>query len=172
MIDVQNNIKRTDSAAGQKGNGSATRLIVKANQSMSWKANMWLAASLGVICLGIALALAAFGFWMVIPFAGAEVIFIVICLHWSIHRLSRKEVITVDADAIRLEWGYRLPDKSVDLPRRWSRLKYHCPDSPFEVGHLSVGAHGKHYALGQCLGRDEKKVLYKELDSVLRAHQL
>ncbi len=143
-------------------------MIVQANQSMSWKANMWLAASLGVVCFGIAFAMAAFGFWMIIPFAGAEVIFIVFCLHWTIHRLSRKEVITVEPDAVRLEWGYKEPDICVDLPREWSRLKYHCPDSPFEVGQLTLGAHGKHYVLGKCLGREEKKTLFTELDSVLK----
>jgi len=157
---------------GDEAMGNVTRLVVKANQSMSWKANMWLAASLAFVCLGVAVALAAFGFWMVIPFAGAEVLFIVFCLHWTLHRLSRKEVITVMADAIRLEWGYKQPDKAVDLPRQWTQLKYHCPDSPFEVGHLSLGAHGKHYALGQCLGRDEKKTLYKKLDSVLKQGSL
>jgi len=156
MIDVQNKV------------GKPVRVIVQANQSMSWKANMWLVASLAVIALGVALPMAAAGYWMIIPFAGAEIIFIAYCLHWTLHRLSRKEVITFNEDAVRLEWGYRHPDTCVDLPRRWSRLKYHCPESPFEVGHLSLGAHGKHYALGQCLGRDEKKVLYTELDSVLK----
>jgi len=156
MIDVQNSVNRT------------TRLIVQANQSMSWKANMWLAASLGVVCLGIAVAMAAFGFWMIIPFAGAEVIFIVVCLHWTLHRLSRKEVITVNDDAVRLEWGYKQPDRSVDLPRRWARLKYDSPESEFEVGHLSLGAHGKYYALGESLGKAEKKTLFTELNSALK----
>ncbi len=169
MINVQSSNDqdktRVQGTAGIKG---TTRFIVQANQSMSWKANMWLAASLGVVCLGIAIAMAAFGFWMIIPFAGAEIIFIVFCLHWTLHRLSRKEVITVNEDKIKLEWGYKSPDTSVDLPRRWSRLRYHRPESPFEVGHLSLGAHGKHYALGQCLGRDEKQTLYVELDSVLK----
>ena len=168
MIDVQNNIQASSSEDGHDASGTVTRLVVKANQSMSWKANMWLAASLAVICLGVAFAMAAFGFWMVIPFAGAEVLFIVFCLHWTLHKLSRKEVITVKPDAIRLEWGYRQPDRSVDLPRQWSRLKYHCPDSPFEVGHLSLGAHGKYYPLGQALGREEKKTLYAELHTVLK----
>lgn len=129
---------------------------------------MWLAASLGVVCFGIAIAMAAFGYWMIIPFAGAEVIFIVVCLHWALHRLSRKEVITVGEEDIRLEWGYKEPDIAVDLPRRWSQLKYNSPKSEFEVGHLSLGAHGKYYALGESLGKDEKKTLFTELDSALK----
>jgi len=156
MIDVQNTVDK------------GTRLIVQANQSMSWKANMWLAAGLGFVCMGIAIALAFFGFWMVIPFAGAEVLFVAYCLHWTIHRLSRKEVITVQEDAIRLEWGYKRAERCVDLPRQWSQLRYNCPDSPFEVGHLSLGAHGRHYTLGNALGRDEKKELYTELNSALQ----
>lgn len=152
----------------QDDQGSSTRLIVKANQSMSWRANLYLAASLGFICMGVAIALATFGLWMVIPFAGAEIVLIVVCLYLTLKRLSRKEVITVDNEAIKLEWGYNQPDVTVNLPRQWSRLRYHCADSPFEVGDLSVSAHGKRYALGRCLNREEKKALYTELQAVLR----
>ena len=134
---------------------------------MSWKANLYLAASLGVICMGVAIAMATFGLWMIIPFAGLEIIFIVVCLYLTLKRLSRQEVITVDSEAIKVEWGYSQPDVTVNLPRRWSRLSYHCKDSEFEVGELSVSAHGKRYVLGQCLNKKEKKALYGELKSAM-----
>ncbi|MFK7892734.1 MAG: DUF2244 domain-containing protein [Granulosicoccus sp.] len=151
----------------QEQSGNKTQLVVEANRSMSWKANLYLAASLGVICMGVALIMASYGLWLVIPFAGAEIILIVACLYLTLRRLSRKEVITVDNDAIRLEWGYNTPDTTVQLPRRWSRISYHCPDSLFEVGSLSVAAHGKKYLLGKCLNRDEKKKLHEELQAAL-----
>ena len=144
-----------------------TRLIVTANQSMSWKANLYLAASLGVICMGVAIGMATFGLWMVIPFAGLEVVFIVVCLYLTLKRLSRQEVITVDEEAIKLEWGYNQPDVTISLPRRWSRLSYQCKDSLFENGELSVAAHGKRYDLGKCLNKQEKKALYGELKLAL-----
>ncbi|NND91096.1 MAG: DUF2244 domain-containing protein [Granulosicoccus sp.] len=148
-------------------NGKVTRLVVRANRSMSWRANVYLAASLGCICMGIALALASFGLWLVIPFAGAEFILILVCLYLTLRRLSRKEVITVDKEAIRLEWGYNHPEVTVNLPRRWSRLSYSCADSSFETGDLSVAAHGRRYTLGRSLNREEKKALYTELKAVL-----
>lgn len=151
----------------QEENGKTTRLIVKANQSMSWRANLYLAASLGIICMGVAIAMATFGLWMVIPFAGAEIILIVVCLYLTLKRLSRKEVITLNNEAIRLEWGYNQPDVTVNLPRQFSRLSYSCPESIFEVGDLSVSAHGKRYALGSSLNREEKKELYTELQNAL-----
>lgn len=151
----------------QDEKGTTLRVIVMANRSMSWRANLYLAASLGFVCMGMAIAMAWFGMWMILPFAGAEVVLIVACLYLTQKRLSRKEVITVDNEAIRLEWGYNQPDVTVNLPRRWTRLSYSCPDSVFEVGHLSVAAHGERYALGSCLNKAEKRALYTELKSAL-----
>ena len=155
MIRVQENI------------GSATRFIVTANQSMSWKANMYLAASLGVICMGVAIAMATFGLWMVIPFAGLEIVMIIVCLYLTVKRLSRQEVITIDDEQIMLEWGYKYPDVTINLPRRWSQLSYRCKDNVFEVGELSLSAHGRRYSLGDCLNREEKKALHEELQAAL-----
>ncbi len=152
----------------QAENGKTTRVIVKGNQSMSWRANLYLAASLGFICMGVAVALATFGLWMVIPFAGAEIALIVACLYLTLKRLSRKEVITLNNEAIRLEWGYNQPDLTVNLPRQFSQLSYYCSDNIFEVGDLSVSAHGKRYVLGSSLNREEKKALYTELQSALK----
>ena len=147
--------------------GAGTRLIVQGNRSMSWRANLWLAASLGVVVFGIAIAMATQGLWLIIPFAGAEVLLVVACLWLTLRRLSRKEVITVGEEAITLEWGYNSPEVSVRLPRRWSRLRYHASDSPFDCGDLSVAAHGKAYALGRVLNRDEKKALHVELAAAM-----
>jgi len=151
----------------QDEKGTTTRLIVTANRSMSWKANLYLAASLGFICMGVAVAMATYGLWMVIPFAGLEIVFIVACLYLTLKRLSRQEVITVNNEAITLEWGYNRPDVVVNLPRRRSRLSYQCKDSAFEVGDLCLSAHGQRYDLGRCLNREEKKALYGELQLAL-----
>lgn len=151
----------------QDEKGTTTKLIVTANRSMSWRANLYLAAGLGTVCMGVAIAMATFGLWMVIPFAGLEIVFLVVCLYLTLKRLSRQEVITIDNEAIKLEWGYSRPDVTVSLPRRWSRLHYHCKDSVFEVGDLSLAAHGKQYALGRCLNREEKKALYGELQTAM-----
>ena len=148
-------------------NGTTTRIIVMANRSMNWRQNLYLAATLGFVCMGMAIVLAWFGMWMILPFAGAEVVLIVVCLYLTQKRLSRKEVITVENEEIRLEWGYTEPEVTVNLPRQWSRLAYSFPESVFEVGHLSVVAHGKRYILGSCLNKSEKQALYTELKSAL-----
>jgi len=141
----------------------AVRFVVQGNQSMSWKANVYLAGAISVVVMFIALVLAFQGLWLVLPFAGAEAIFVFFCLYLTVKRLAQKEVITVDDDGIKLEWGETQPDKQVALPRQWTRLKYECSENPMEVGELVVTAYGRHYALGKALGREEKRNLYKRL---------
>ncbi len=146
---------------------TVTTLVVSPNLSMSWRANLMLVAAIAFVCVGSALVWAYFGLWMVLPFAGLEVLFVTACLYVTVRKLSVKEVITVGSEEIRLEWGLYEPQRSVTLPRHWSTLDYQCDDNPFEVGSLTVGAHGKHYPLGLSLGRDEKRILYRELHQLL-----
>jgi len=142
---------------------NAVRFVVQGNQAMSWKANVCLGAALGLVVMSIALAMASQGFWLVVPFAGAEALFVFYCLYLTVKRLAQKEVITVSDDAVKLEWGEKHPDRQVALPRRWSQLNYNCPESLFEVGELEVAAHGRRFALGRALGRSEKRTLYERL---------
>ena len=151
----------------QSAAGATTTLVVSPNQSMSWRANLVLAGLIAVVCLGTALVWAWFGFWVVLPFAGAEVIFVTVCLYLTVRKLSVKEVITITSDEIRVEWGRTGPLQTIKLPRHWTRLIYRCSDSPMEVGELMVSAYGKSYALGSALGRQEKRELYAELNKLI-----
>jgi len=156
--------KSSDAASGP---AEITTLVVSPNLSMSWRANLLLVAAIAFVCLGTGLVWAYFGLWLVLPFAGLEVLFVTWCLYLTVRKLTVQEVITVGQEEIKLEWGRDGPQRSVTLPRYWSKLHYECKESPFEVGSLTVGAHGKHYLLGQSLGRDEKRELYNELHSLI-----
>ena len=154
----------------QHSDGTVTgdsQVLVQANLSMSWHANLVLAGCIAVVCFGIAITLAFMGFWMVLPFAGLEVIFVTCCLYWTVRRLSRKEIITVKEEEIMLEWGYNQPDEQISLPRHWSRLVYKAPASIFDVGSLFLQSHGKRHLIGESLGREEKKELYELLQGLL-----
>lgn len=104
---------------------------------------------------------------MVLPFAGAEVLFVTWCLYLTVRKLSVQEVITVNDDEIKVEWGTETPEKTISLPRHWSKLDYQTSDNPFEVGSLCVQAYGKRYSLGKGLGKDEKRCLYTQLKSLI-----
>lgn len=139
---------------------------------MSWHENMCLAAAVGVVSVGLASALAVMGYWMALPFAGAELLALIGCLHKTVHRLDEREIITIGRELITLEWGRKSPQKRVKVPRQWSRLAFSHSDNPFEVGLLSLLIHNKSYKLGNALGKEEKKQLFKELKVHFTASQV
>jgi len=147
---------------------ACTHVIVQANQSMSWRANLLLLACLAAVTMGIAAAFAALGLWLVLPFAGLEVLAVAICLHLTLRRLARRQVITVAADEVRLASGFRQPETVDTIPRSWIRVEYVCSDNPFDVGRLALRAHARRYPVGECLGRHEKRQLAGELSRLLR----
>ncbi|HBR96988.1 MAG TPA: hypothetical protein DD979_06380 [Gammaproteobacteria bacterium] len=153
-------------------NNESCRIVVQANCSMGWRENLILAASLAVLSIGLATALALMGLWLVLPFAGLEILALVWALHHTLVRLEAKEVITIDNELIVVEWGTRGMQRRVEAQRQWSRLRFLLPNSPFEVGLLSLLIHNKSYMLGSALGREEKKELFKELKVHFSASQV
>lgn len=142
-------------------------LVVQANQSLSWRGNVILACLMGGVSGLFGLVLALQGFWLVLPFAGLETLFLIYAFYLVSKRLSRREVITVGKDAIRVEWGRLQAEQSIEMNRYWSRLRFHQPDSPFETGDLSLNCYGRSVPLGCALGRDEKKKLHKLLSTAM-----
>lgn len=141
------------------------RVIVRANQSMSWYENVILVLSIGLVSVGSATVLALMGFWMALPFAGLEFLLLVLCFYKTLRRLGLQEVITIEQEVITIERGIRSPQISIATPRHWSRLSYRKSTNPFEVGALSLLVHNKSYRLGQALGKEEKQQLFLVLQA-------
>lgn len=143
-------------------------LVVQANQSLSWRGNVVFACVLGGVSASLGLVLALQGFWLVLPFAGLETLVLIYSFYLVSVRLSRREVITVGREAIRVEWGRLQAEHSIEMSRYWSRLRFHLPDSPFETGDLSLSCQGRSVHLGRALGREEKKRLHRMLARAMR----
>lgn len=140
-----------------------TQIIVKAHRSVSWRANVLLAASLGCVSMLFGAGIAFFGLWLVLPFAGLEFLLVLACLGATYRRLGYMEVISVEEDAVIIESGYDKPEKTVELLRAWIRLQFDDPASCFEVGTLRLQAAGQSHEIGRSLSKEEKRRLYQEV---------
>ncbi len=140
-----------------------TQIVVRANKSMSWRANVILAASLGGISALFGGVIASFGFWMVLPFAGLEFLLVYICLGKAYRRLGYTEVISMVGDKLLVESGYDNPVMTSEMPSHWTKVSFADPASAFEVGRLSLQCSGKSLEIGRALSKEEKRLLYKEM---------
>lgn len=154
------------------GSTGATIICVQGNSSMSWSMNLVMVAGIAFISLGLAAIFASFGFWMILPFAGLEILVLTVCLRKTLLRLQQKEIITIGDDLITLEWGVDAPQKRVKVPRQWSRLDFRHSENPFDVDLLLLLAHNKSYKLGCALGKPEKKELFKKLKEHFSAERV
>ncbi len=144
-----------------------TQIIVRGNRSMSWRANVMLAASLGVVSMMFSIGIAWFGFWLVLPFAGLEFALVLYCLSATYRRLGFMEVISVGDSTVVVEKGYDKPEKTVELLRAWIRLQFDDPPSCFDVGKLQLKAAGQLHEIGRSLSKEDKRLLHRELSFCL-----
>ena len=143
--------------------GETARIVVRPNQSMSWHGNLMLLASLGIVTFSIAIGFALQGLWLVLPFAGLEVLLVGIGLYATCRRLSRSEVISVSPYTVSIESGIRRPEHSYRLHRCWARVDLCLGRTRSEPTRLLVGSHGKAVEVGVSLTDSERSRLAVEL---------
>ena len=142
-------------------------LLVSGHCAMGWRENMWLLASLALVMMGMAVPLAVIGFWMILPFAGAELLLLATGLYLTARRMHQRELISVDSEWVTVRTGYHRPESSIALQKARCRLQFQQDASLFDVGRLALRHHAKHIPIGGLLGRDEKQVLYRHLQGYL-----
>lgn len=84
-------------------------ILLQPNQSLSLSGNLWVFISLVAVSLGISLAFALAGAWMVLPFAGLEMLLLAVLFGYVYLEGNRREVIRISGDRVVLDCcsGYR-----------------------------------------------------------------
>ncbi len=126
---------------------------------MSWQSNKKIL--LGIFCLNatIALAWTYMGAWMVLPFAGLEVLLVGLGMYYVSWKLSFKQVITLENDSFILQKGVYFPKQEWHWQRSQIRLiktpnQYRMSAPKLQLQHLNQVVE-----VGDFLNRDEKKQL-------------
>ena len=117
----------------------------------------------------IAALLAWQGVWLVAPFTGLEVL--ALCLAFYLNALSgsRREVITVTAEQLRIERGRRRPQQQLTLHPYWTRVSLEEDAASGGRSRLLLCSHGDSVEIGAALHHHERVVLARELRATLTA---
>lgn len=83
--------------------GRRACILLAPNQSLSLAGNLWVFISLVAVSLGISIAFALAGAWMVLPFAGLEVLLLAVLFGYVYLEGTRREVIHVNDDRVVLD---------------------------------------------------------------------
>ncbi len=145
------------------------RYVIRPNRSLSWRGTVVFFWSIFVVCMGIALSFAFAGLWMVLPFAGLELLALGVCLYLTCLRSSRCEVISVDRDTVKIESGRRRAERCNEFGRGWVQVRLQTSPYRWYPSRLILGSHGREVEVGAFLSETERTDLARELGRVISA---
>lgn len=154
-------------ASGVESVNDFRRLILRPNGSLSWgQAKVFLAA-MCLVSFGIAGGFAALGYWMVLPFAGLEMLALAAGLYISLRTSGYREVLSFEGDRLKVEAGKRHPERSWVFPSHWVRLSLRPPAGLNGRSRLLLGCSGKECEIGAFLTDTERDSLAQQLQALL-----
>jgi len=130
------------------GESADFALIARRNSSLSSSGRRLAFAFILVVSLGIALAFAALGAWLILPFAGLEML----VLYWAFRHVARHaadyESLMIDGDRLVLESHELDRFRRVELNRCWAQVVMRRDGSRC---HLALRSHGREFEFGRHL---------------------
>lgn len=147
----------------------STRVVIGPNASLSVRQALGFFASISLVCLGIAAALAALGYWPVLPFAGVEMAALGAALVVVLRRNRYREVLEVDGDRLRVEFGLVGVGAcaSSEWPRRLTRVWLEHDGPPSAPTRLVLACGAQRLTIGACLTEVERAALARRLKELV-----
>ncbi len=144
------------------------RILIRPNQSISWKSSMVFILVIAFTCLTIGFGFAYVGATLILPFAGLEVLFVGICVYLVLNKTSQQEVITLSKDKLIIEKGAYKIKQVWEYFRLWSYISVERPRHPWYPAHIVVTSKGETVPLGDFLNEQEKEELVSNLENIIQ----
>ncbi len=144
------------------------RILIRPNQSISWKSSIVFILVIAFTCLTIGFGFAYVGATLILPFAGLEVLFVGICVYLVLNKTSQQEVITLSKDKLIIEKGAYKIKQVWEYFRLWSYISVERPRHPWYPAHIVVTSKGERVPLGDFLNEQEKEELVSNLENIIQ----
>jgi uncharacterized membrane protein len=143
-------------------------IIASPNQSASWRTNVHLLMALAVPVLGIAIFFALLGAWLILPFAGLELLTLGVALYRVNCQQQYRHVVTVSADSVCIDKGYSSPEHHWTMARHKSGLTITTQSHPWDPPQLCIHDRNVSVTLGEFLNREDSLKLQALLQQEIR----
>ena len=142
---------------------SNCRFIIRPNCSLTWRGTMLFYGGVSVVAMTIAIMFALKGIWLILPFAGIELIALGACLYITSCKASECEVVHIQQDIVRVERGRFRPHHQVEFLRAWARVDLKTHQQAWYPSRLTIRSMGKEVEIGARLNEEERLQLAREL---------
>lgn len=139
------------------------RLVIQPNASLTPRWAVAFLASMCTVSFGIAGLFTWMGYWVVLPFAGLEMLALAAGLWWSVRDNAYREVVSVDGERVRVEAGRGSPQRRWEFQRAWLQVRLQPGEHRNGPTRLLVTSSGRGCELGRCLTDEEREEVAERL---------
>lgn len=144
------------------------RKLIRRPHALSRRGLRWVFAACAAVNAAVATGFSALGAWLVVPFAGLEVVVVGAALALVARQRSDYELVVVD-DArlhiVRRAGGQR---ECVALSRYWARVSLARGNYGWYPSRLFIRSHGRAIEVGAWMTEDARKAFAHELAAAMR----
>ncbi|HEY5701297.1 MAG TPA: DUF2244 domain-containing protein [Gammaproteobacteria bacterium] len=147
--------------------GEGCRFVIRPDRSLTWAQTKIVYLSLASACLIVATGFTVMGFWLVLPFAGAEVVALAAGFYLCALSGKTTEIVFIDGDRVAVEKGSAETRPVCEFKRGWAHIALLPARIQWYPSRLVIRSHGKQVQLGAFLTEAERRRLASELKRVI-----
>ncbi|WP_132970977.1 DUF2244 domain-containing protein [Thiogranum longum] len=141
--------------------------MIRPNCSLPWRETVQFYLGMVIVSFSIAIAFAMKGMWLILPFAGLEMLVLGIALYVVARRSMRWQMLNIHDNYVDIvECVNRIQNRS-SFQRAWVRVHFEAANIKGHPSRLFLGSHGRSTEIGEYLTEQEKRKLALQLREVL-----
>ena len=140
-------------------------ITLSPNSSLTGIYRIIFLASISFICVGIATVFYFFGAYLILPFAGIEIAVLLIAFYISFKWSSRKELIYISQEVVKIEKGIHKAEYLWEEFRTFT--SFQIEKDANKSLRLSFRSKGDDVIVGDFLNEDDKNILINKIRNII-----
>ena len=140
-------------------------ITLSPNSSLTGIYRIIFLVSISFICVGIATVFYFFGAYLILPFAGIEIAILLIAFYLSFKWSSRKELIYISQEVVKIEKGIHKAEYLWEEFRTFT--SFQIEKDANKSLRLSFRSKGDDVIVGNFLNEDDKNILINEIRNII-----
>lgn len=143
-------------------------MVARRNNSLSSRGRYTVIGSLALVTLAISLAFAAQGAWLILPFAGAEILVLYVAFRLIERHAGDFESISIRGDRVLIEQWETGAVQRFELNRHWAQVVLQ-PAARGRGEVITLRSHGREIEFGRHLSEARRREVACTLRKQLRS---
>lgn len=139
-------------------------LVARRNNSLTSTGRFLVFVAILAVSIGIAVAFAVFGAWLILPFAGLEMLLLLLAFRHVDRHAADYERIAIGGDRVKVEFFEAGRVRSCEFNRYWAQVA-----ASGDGRRLVLRSHGREVECGRLLTDEQRLSVARELAQELRA---